>query len=263
MRRTFLRLSARYIRTRSTVETVAGVASAALGNVRDVYVCLPPAYARSTRRFPVLYMQDGQNLFDPARSFAGSWRVDLAMDAMWRRSSQAIVVGIPNMGPQRIAEYSPWVDAKNGGGRGDAYLDFVADEVKPLIDARYRTLPARAHTGIAGSSMGALLALYAFFARQDVFGFAGILSPSLWFADGAAFPYIEARQPPAGRVYLDVGGREGPRTSVNARLLRDMLVSKGYTLGRDLKWVEDPDGEHNEAAWGRRFRAALPFLLKR
>ena len=116
-------------------------------------------------------------------------------------------------------------------------------------------------TGIAGSSLGALISLYAFFRAPQAFGFAGILSPALWFADAAIFRYVQDAPYVAGRVYLDVGMREGERTLHNAREMRDLLVSRGYTLGKDFSYVEDKHGMHNESAWGRRMRLALPFLL--
>jgi predicted alpha/beta superfamily hydrolase len=243
------------------LEVVPDVESPVLGNRRDILVYLPKSYARSERPFPVIYMQDGQNLFDPATSFAGEWGVDVALARAPRKGRRAIVVGIPNAGIDRIREYSPFVDVANGGGLGDAYLDFLTETVKALVDARYRTAPAAETTGIAGSSLGALISLYGFFRQPPRFGFVAALSPALWFAGGAIFRFVEEAPYVRGRIHLDVGHREGPGTLANARRMRDLLVSKGYRLGVDLSWVEDRRGMHNEAAWGRRFRAALPFLL--
>src|SRR5438445_109983 len=150
-------------------------------------------------------MQDGQNLFDPALSFAGTWSVDKALTWASRRGLDAIVVGIPNMGDARIAEYDPFM------GTGDGYLDFVTHTVKPIVDAQFPTLPDRRHTGIAGSSMGGLISLYAFFRYSESFGFAAALSPSLWFADGALVDLV-ARAPrvPAGER-LDPDVLSAPR----------------------------------------------------
>jgi len=205
-------------------------------------------------------MQDGQNLFDPEASFAGSWRVDLAMDWAAARRLEAIVVGVPNAGEERIAEYSPF-DAPEGPGRGSAYVSHLAETIKPLVDVRFRTLPQRETTGVAGSSMGGLISLFAFFARPDVFGIMGALSPSLWFAGGAMFGLLETAPFRPGRLYLDVGRLEGAETLADARRLRDLLRAKGYVQGAQLRYKEDRAGKHEEAAWGRRFRAALPFLL--
>lgn len=228
---------------------------------RDLAIYLPPSYGATDRRYPVLYMQDGQNIFDPEASFAGSWRVDLAMNWAAARRLEGIVVGVPNAGDERIAEYSPFDNPEGGPGRGGEYLSHLADTIKPLVDARFRTLPQRETTGVAGSSMGGLISLFAFFARPDVFGIMGALSPSLWFAERAIFGLLERAPSEPGRLYLDVGRLEGAEALENARRLRDLLRAKGYVPGVHLRYVEDRAGKHEEAAWGRRFRAALPFLL--
>lgn len=244
-----------------TLEVIPAMHSPTLGNARDILVYLPSSYGRSERRFPVLYMHDGQNLFDPSTSFAGEWGVDRAMARSPRKGRRAIIVGIPNMGVERMREYSPFYDPQLGGGAADDYIDFIANGIKPLIDSRYRTLADREHTGIMGSSLGGLVSLYAFFRSPSLFGFAGAMSPALWFGRGQIFPWVEAAEYVRGRVYLDVGTREGEKTLENARAMRDLLVDKGYRLGVDMMWVEDRGGMHNEAAWGRRLRKALPFLL--
>ena len=238
------------------------VHSPQLDNRRDLQVYVPAAPARGDARYPVIYMHDGQNLFDPAMSFAGAWGVDAALRWASRRGSDAIVVGIPNMGAARIAEYSPFVEAGAGGGAGDRYLDFIMRTVKPLVDARFPTLPDRSHTGIAGSSLGGLISLYAFFQYSEVFGFAAALSPSLWFGHGALLDLVARAPRVPGRLYIDIGMREGERSVTLGRRLRDLLLAKGYEPGRDFRWVEDKDGVHHESAWGRRFRKALPFLLR-
>ncbi|CAN5852851.1 hypothetical protein BH24GEM1_BH24GEM1_04830 [soil metagenome] len=158
---------------------------------RALAIYLPPSYGHSDRRYPVLYMQDGQNLFEPEASFAGSWRVDLAMNRAAARGLEAIVVGVPNTGEGRLAEYSPFDDTEGGPGRGSDYVNYLAGAIKGLVDARYRTLPEREATGIAGSSMGGLISLFAFFARPEVFGIAAALSPSLWVAGRAILGLLE------------------------------------------------------------------------
>ena len=242
-------------------EVIHDVRSEALGNARDIEVCLPASYHRGTRRYPVLYMHDGQNLFHRETSFAEPWRVQDAMRVASRRGIETIVVAIPNTGEQRIDEYSPFVSEKDGGGKGDVYLDWVTQVVKPMIDERYRTHIGRDHCGMAGSSMGGLISLYAFFRPESPFGFAAALSPSLWFADGAIFPSVEAAAFAPGRLYLDAGGQEGPGVLDLARAMLAQLEAKGYDRGRNLRWVEDPRGQHRESDWGRRLAAALPFLL--
>jgi predicted alpha/beta superfamily hydrolase len=239
------------------LEVIPDVESRELGNRRDILVYLPASYDRSDKPYPVLYMHDGQNLFDPTTSFAGEWGVDSALARAPRKGRRAIVVGIPNAGIERIREYAPFVDPRIGGGWGDVYLDWLEGIVKPLVDERFRTLREPAGTGIGGSS----LSLYAFFRAPARYGFAAALSPALWFGDGQIFRFVESAGYVRGRVYLDVGTREGEGTLANARQMRDLLVAKGYKRGRDLMWVEDRGGQHNEAAWGRRLRAALPFVL--
>jgi predicted alpha/beta superfamily hydrolase len=243
------------------LEVIEQVESRELGNRRDILVYLPSSYDRSDQRYPVVYMHDGQNLFDPATSFAGEWGVDTALARAARKGRRAIVVGIPNAGIDRIREYSPFVDERNGGGLGDVYLAWVHDTVRPLVDQRFRTRPDASGTGMVGSSLGGLISLYAFFRHPGRYGFVGALSPALWFAGGEIFRFVESAPYVRGRVYLDVGTREGEGTLANAREMRDLLLARGYQKGRDLMWVEDKGGMHNEAAWGRRLRTALPFLV--
>lgn len=243
------------------------VYSPELHNHRDVYVYLPPSYAapapgQDDARFPVLYMHDGQNLFDPALSYSGAWRVDLAMQTAARVGYEAIVVGVANTGGSRIDEYSPFFDDRvGGGGTADRYVDFLLHTLKPAVDAQFRTRPEPAATGVLGSSMGGLVSAYAFFRAPQAFGMCGIMSPALWFANRAILPYVEAADSPPGRLWLDVGTGEGTRTVANVRALRDLLARKGYREGADFRCVIAAGAAHNEAAWGRRLKKAVPFLL--
>jgi predicted alpha/beta superfamily hydrolase len=205
-------------------------------------------------------MQDGQNLFDRATSFGEEWEVDRTLNETSRDGIEAIVVGIPNSGDARLDEYSPF-DDRRGGGRGDLYLDFLIDTVKPIVDADFRTLTERKSTGIAGSSMGGLISLYAFFRRPETFGFAGVMSPALWFGNRAIFEFVESAPRPEGRIYLDVGTREGAVELVDVARLRDLLRRKGYRTGRDFLCVVEKGAGHHERAWGGRLRRAIIFLL--
>jgi predicted alpha/beta superfamily hydrolase len=242
-----------------SLEVLQGVHSPELGNQRDVLVYLPPSYRESGRSYPTLYMQDGQNLFDPSTSFAGEWGVGRAMNSAARRGVEAIVVGVPNMGPERLNEYAAWPDPEaGGGGKGDAYAAFLVRTLKPLVDDRFRTERGREHTAVVGSSMGGLISLIALLRHPDAFG---VLSPSLWFAGGAIFSEVERSPFVPARIYLDIGVQEGPRHVANARRMRDLLLRKGYRLGADLRWLESRSGRHDERSWGRRFARALPFLL--
>lgn len=243
------------------LEVLPSFPSPQLGNRRDILVYLPPSYEGSNRTYPVLYMQDGQNLFDPATSYAGDWKLGKVLANAARRGLETIVVAVPNMGPQRLMEYSPFVDPVQGGGAGDRYLDFLTQTLKPAIDRRFRSRPDQRYTGIAGSSMGGLISLYGFFRVAPVFGFAAVLSPSLWFGGDAIFAVVESAAYVPGRLYLDIGATEGAEHVARARRMRDLLRAKGYRRGRDLRWLESRCGRHDEASWGRRFARALPFLL--
>lgn len=245
----------------TTPEVLEGFHSPELDNSRDVRVYLPPSYRLGRGAYPVLYMHDGQNLFDPETSFAGDWGLGRVMDGAARRGLEAIVVAVPNMGPDRLDEYSPFLDPETGGGKGLLYLDFLTHTLKPAVDARFRTRPAREHTVIAGSSMGGLISLFGLFHHPETFGAAGVLSPSLWFAGGAIFPVIDGAPAVPARIYLDIGTHEGPEHVANARRMRDLLLGKGYRAGMDLRWLESRGGRHDERSWGRRFARALPFLL--
>jgi predicted alpha/beta superfamily hydrolase len=245
------------------VKRLPAVHSPQLHNARDILVYLPPSYsAHPERRYPVLYMHDGQNLFDRATSFGAEWEVDQTLDAASADGLEAIVVGIPNLGDGRLDEYSPWRDEKiQKGGQGDLYLDFIIHTVKPMIDADFRTRPERDGTGIAGSSMGGLISLYAFFRDPEVFGFCGVMSPALWYAARAIYGFVEAAPFVPGRVYVDVGTNEGREELTDVRHIKDVLASKGYKQGEDLLYVVEMGGAHNEEAWARRLRRELHFLL--
>jgi predicted alpha/beta superfamily hydrolase len=264
-----------------TIKVCEQVYSPQLDNSRRLLVYLPPSYAQGTRRYPVIYMHDGQNLFDAALSFSGEWQVDETLEALSAEGIEAVVVGIPNLDGEvagaRLDEYGPFpsVLREGRGGRGADYVAFIAETIKPLIDADFRTLPDRGHTSIAGSSMGGLISLYAFFTRPDVFSRAGVFSPAFWFtAEDAIFNYVQNAAFAPGKIYLDVGTAEldhippenrGQITSAiyrdDARRMRDLLLRKGYQPARDLLYVEEEGAPHHESAWARRLPAALRFLL--
>ena len=244
-----------------TKETEPGVWSPQLRNRRDVDVYVPASYVDG-RRYPVLYMHDGQNLTDPATAFAGTWGLGEVLARLAERRVEPIVVGIHNT-KDRLSEYSPFRDARRGGGDGDAYLSFIVDTLKPRIDRSFRTRPGPAHTTIMGSSMGGLISLYAWLKRADVFGLAGAMSPSLWFGRDEFFAFVESAGLARGRrLYLDVGTAEGVGTLRDARALRSALRARGMDR-RTLIYLEDRGGRHNEAAWGRRTERAIESLLRR
>lgn len=258
------------------IKIAQNVYSPQLDNQRDILIYLPPSYESSQSHYPVLYMHDGYNLFDEATSYTGEWYVDETMEKLaYEENLEAIVVGIPSMGQGRLAEYSPFVDNKYGGGRGNDYLAFLVHTLKPLIDSAFRTLPNKRNTGIFGSSMGGLISLYGFFQFPAVFGFAGVMSPSLWFAKRAIFTYVTRAPFQQGKIYLDAGTREmgghwpdqailrsrSRRYYGRVRRMKRILVKKGYRPTRNLLHVEDAGGGHNEAAWAYRLPNAIRFFL--
>ena len=235
---------------------------------RRVWVYLPPGYAADpARRYPVLYMHDGQNLFDAAASYAGEWQVDESCEnlILSGQVQPLIVVGIENGGAARMDEYTPWPDKEYGGGKADAYLAALKNILKPEIDRRYRTLPGAANTFMAGSSLGGLLSAYAGYTDPDTWGGIIALSPSYWW-DGQQFAAWAAPRPkPALRFfYQDMGTREGGADpGVNdyigtLRKVETLALAQGFKDGKDFYSFEAPGQNHSEASWASRF----PFILK-
>jgi predicted alpha/beta superfamily hydrolase len=246
-----------------------------LNNDRDVIVYLPPGYeASKSKRYSVFYLHDGQNLFDGATSFipGQEWRVDETAEKLIAagKIEPLIIVGIYNT-KDRINEYTPAADAKYKlGGQADLYGRMLVEELKPFIDASYRTKRGAKQTGLGGSSLGGLASLYLALKYPNVFGRAAVVSPSVWFANKQIVHYVEALpRKPKVRIWMDIGTKEGrtaeeAQQSVNnARLLRDALVKKGWKLGSDLNYFEAEGAEHNEGAWAARVESILSFLFPR
>jgi predicted alpha/beta superfamily hydrolase len=228
---------------------------------RDILIATPPGYdPTGSRRYPVLWFQDGQNLFDPETSFAGHWQLleTLGTEGLVH---PAIVVGIPNLGPERLHEYSPFDDFNHGPGEADSHLNWLITSVKPLIDQQFLTLPARRNNVIVGSSMGGLFALWAVVAGAATFGGGWAMSPALWYADRALISWLRHHPAPVGRIRLDVGLLEGDEALEDARLARDLLIARGWSLGSTLQYAEDPAGAHDEASWGRRLKESWAELV--
>jgi predicted alpha/beta superfamily hydrolase len=229
---------------------------------RDILVALPPKYEKSDRRYPVVYLHDGQNLFDPETSHAGDWGLAARLNRLAKKGTEAVVVGIPNRGRFRKYDYNPFRDIAHGGGGGDRYLEFIIEQVKPLIEKSFRVHDQPSSTVIGGSSLGGLISFYALYRHPDVFGAASVQSPALWVANRAIFRFLgQQRKPPRGRVYLDIGTGEGSETLADVRSLRDWLIKAGATDGKDFHYVEEAGGEHTESAWSARLEKALPWLL--
>lgn len=236
-----------------------------LGNERNIIVYLPPGYEQSDQRFPVLYVHDGQNLFDESTSYAGvEWRLDEAAQRLIseRKIRPIIIVGIYNT-PDRSAEFTP-----PPAGRAGEYAQFIVEEVKSFIDKTYRTRPERADTAMAGSSMGGLPTLVAAREHGDVFSQIALLTPFLR-SDGE--PVVQSMDLQSGwlkntRVWLDMGPSPakyypGPDPVADAQAMVSIMTSTGMRPGEDFRFVELSDGEHSEASWQQRVPDVLEFLF--
>ncbi|HEY9855942.1 MAG TPA: alpha/beta hydrolase-fold protein [Stenomitos sp.] len=247
----------------------AAFASKYLTDKRDLWVYLPPGYESHPRdRYPVLYMHDGNNLFDANTAFLGNeWHMDETAERMIRSGElpPLIIVGVSNT-PARLDEYTWKPGAMQGkpmGGKGSLYARMLVDEVKPFIDKTYRTKSDRANTGVMGSSLGGLISLYLAKHEGATFGKIGAMSPSIWWSDRAVLADMKGLRTD-DRLWLDMGTQEGdtPEDEVEgARMLDQELLGFGYVSGRSLQYMEDEGAGHNESAWARRAPMALRFLF--
>ena len=243
------------------VHVMPAIAMQTLQRERSYRVYLPTDYAHSDKRYPVLYMHDGQNLFDDATSYVGEWGVDESLNRLARDCGlEMIVVGIDHGDKLRMTELNPYDNERFGKGEGDAYVDFLVQELKPRIDREYRTLGDREHTAIMGSSMGGLISNHAINRYPDVFGSAGLFSPSYWIAP-QIFAATESN--PAlknTRIYLATGGKEGESMTQGFAQMHDLLKK---SASADLWQAKlDEDGEHNEAFWRRAFPQAISWIFE-
>jgi predicted alpha/beta superfamily hydrolase len=243
-----------------------------LGNWRDILVYLPRGYGRLSRqRYPVLYLQDGQNVFDAATSFSGvEWGVDESAERLIKENliEPLIVVAVANTGEQRIHEYTPTrgvIDAKakrkrRSKGLARKYARFLIDELKPYIDRKYRTNPDAEFTGLGGSSLGGLVTLTIGILYPQVFSRLIVMSPSIWWDEFAIYRFVDSiEQKPPLKIWLDTGTAEPGWEQ--ARELLNRLLEKGWKLQKDLLYMESQGADHSEAAWATRVEPALRFLF--
>jgi enterochelin esterase-like enzyme len=246
-----------------------GFTSRFLQGERDVSVYVPPGYEEQTeRQYPLLILQDGQNLFDPETSFirGKTWRVaESADDAIDAGEVEPLVIaGVANAGERRLAEYTPSRDMKLGGGDAGQYALMVTRELLPFLRAQYRLRSGAADTGIGGSSLGALVSLWIGLRHAEIFGKLAVLSPSVWWNHRYILAYLNdvapqlVRRP---RIWLDVGDQEGRRTLADARALDARLRALGWREDVDLHFEEVAGGTHDEASWAERVRPMLRFLF--
>jgi enterochelin esterase-like enzyme len=246
-----------------------GFPSHYLPDCRDLIVYVPPGYAQNPERtYPVLYMQDGQNLFDgrtsfiPGRTWAMREHADAAIEA--GEVEPLIIVGIYNTGDRRLAEYTHERDWERGGGQADEYGLMLTRELMPWIASQYRVRLDRESTGVGGSSLGGLVSLFLGLRHAELFGKLAALSPSVWWNHKSILGYLNERAPQVWerpRVWLDVGDREGHRTLKDAEKLNQRLKANGWRPGETLHFETVHGGTHDEASWAQRVRPMLRFLF--
>jgi predicted alpha/beta superfamily hydrolase len=240
-----------------------------LPDKHDLIVYIPPGYnEQPERRYPVLYMQDGQNLFDGSTSFipGRTWEMrehaDEGIEA--GEIEPLVIVGIYNAGDRRIAEYTHERDWRMGGGEAADYGKLLTREIMPWVATQYRVRGERDSTGLGGSSLGGLVSLYLGLRLPTFFGKLAIMSPSVWWNNKSILGYLNERAPEIWerpRMWLDVGDREGRRALADVETLNKRLKANGWQPGETLHYEKIPGGTHDEAAWARRVGRMLRFLF--
>lgn len=229
-----------------------------LGVQKKIWVYLPKDYATSKKKYPVLYMHDAQNVFDKKSAFQGEWGVDETLDSL---NAEVIVIAIEHGKDQRIDELTPYKNEKYGGGNAAAYLDFIVTNLKPEVDDRYRTKSNPKNTGIMGSSLGGLVSFYAALKYPDIFGKAGIFSPSFWFSKDI-YALAEKSGKIKSKLYFLCGDSESDEMVPDMERMIRLVVSK---QGGDTELVKETvivGGQHNEKLWRDSFAKAFLWLFK-
>ncbi|GAA4320015.1 hypothetical protein GCM10023115_46800 [Pontixanthobacter gangjinensis] len=230
-----------------------------MDTIKKIWIYLPENYQSSGRDYPVIYMHDAQNLFDRKASYAGEWKVDESLDSIGKPRS--IIVGIEHGGNKRIEELTPYPHEKYGGGKADAYLEFITKTLKPHIDRSFRTKPGFENTGIFGSSLGGLVSFYAALQYPEIFGMVGVYSPSFWINEEIYDFAQKAELNPEIRFYFLVGTEESEEMLPDLEKMIDLLTEKGLkTENFKTRFVEG--GKHNEALWSKTFAETYLWLMQ-
>lgn len=243
---------------------------------RPLTIYLPPGYESTADFYPVAYLFDGQNLFEDMGTPAGGWHLHSVLD---ERANAGLVVPIVigiHHGPLRDEELCPWPAELDWDAKGDIFLDWLVEWLYPCVNKQFRVLEGSEHTMVGGSSLGGLLALYAFFRHSLIFGRAMAMSPSLWVGEGSIYDYVaEASIISSGaRLYIDAGALEEDEEAwdeseeeidestplEDSHAMATLLESKGFVEGYHFLWNPDPLGEHNEQSWYQRLPEAFSFL---
>ncbi len=237
-----------------------------LNTQKKIWVYLPKEYQNSKKSYSVIYMHDAQNLFDAETSYVGEWKIDEYLDSI--NSNESIIIGIEHGNEKRIDELTPFVNEKYGGGKGDLYLDFIIETLKPYVDLNYRTLTDHDHTIIWGSSLGGLMSLYAVIKYPDTFGKAGIFSPAFWINKNEIFELVKNSDiNPNHKFFFLVGSEEGESMEIASEMVSDqhdmakLLIDKGID-NRNIMDKVVPNGHHNETLWSTNFAETYQWLIK-
>lgn len=235
--------------------STAELTAAQTGISKKVWLYLPHDYKDSKKSYPVIYMHDGQNLFDAKASAYGEWDADRVLDSL---KAEVIVVGIEHGGDKRIEELTPYPHPEHGGGGADKYLEFMVNTVKPYVDNNYRTKKNKDHTVVLGSSLGGLVSYYALLKYPDVFGKAGIFSPSFWYTDNI-YRLTEKTSIIKGSIYFMAGDSESKDMVPDLLKMEKLLRYKKNPPTMKVKISKG--GKHNEKLWGKEFAEAYLWLM--
>lgn len=233
-----------------------------LGKNRRIWALLPHDYHDCDKHYPVLYLQDAQNLFSDEAPF-GSWSVDKhLMDLSARGIGELIVICIDHGGSERIQEYSPYFHRKFGDGQGKDYANFIIETLKPYVDSHYRTKPERKYSGIGGSSMGGLISAYIGIVHPKYFSRLMIFSPSFWYSDEIYFDAFKYNYTLPMRMFIYAGEKETRFMSQHIHQFKNALMHGAFSSNlTKFNIVIDPEGQHQEKYWGAIFPAAVEYLF--
>ena len=226
---------------------------------KKIWVYLPLNYEKSTKKYPVIYMHDAQNLFDAAASYAGEWNIDETLDSI---KAKVIIIGVEHGNEKRIDELTPYKNEKHGGGNANAYLEFIVKTLKPHVDTKYRTKTNAKNTGIFGSSLGGLVSFYAALQYPEVFGKVGCFSPAFWINKKEIFHKMEDTPKFTIKIYLLCGNKEDDGTMVSdMKEMETLINSKRCECKKLNKSVIVKEGKHNEKLWRNAFAKAYLWLF--
>lgn len=228
-----------------------------LKTTKQIWVYLPKNYENSRNAYSVIYMHDAQNLFDDKTSYAGEWQIDEFLDTF--EGHQTIIVGIEHGNEKRLDELTPYPNNTYGGGKGDAYLNFIVETLKPYIDSKFRTLSGNENTIIAGSSLGGLMSFYAILKYPEIFGNAGVFSPSFWFSDAIYDFASKSDLSKISRFYFVTGTEESESAVSDQQKMVNLLLEKGIKQEHIVNKIIE-GGRHNEAFWSQQFPEAYIWL---